>query len=65
MKEAAGTVTFVVCGLLVFRFTYGAWPPTEGNFAEWFLRDAGARWALLWGVMGGIVGALTVRVALE
>jgi cytochrome b len=62
MKEIGGTIGFVIFGLLTFRYYYGAWPPTEGDFNQWLTSDPSAGWAMVAAVVGGMVGAIVVRL---
>lgn len=61
MKDFFGTLGFFVAGLITFRLSYGAWPPTQGNFGKWLSSDSKARWAMLAGLVVGMVGAVIGR----
>jgi hypothetical protein len=44
--------------LLAVRLAYGAWPPFQGDFWQWLTSDSRARWSLLAGVAGIVVGGI-------
>lgn len=61
MRDFFGTLTFFISGTSTFRIIYGRWPPTSGNFGQWFFSDGKARWAILAGVVVGMVATSIVR----
>jgi cytochrome b len=61
MKELCGTVGFVVAAFALFRLTYGAWPPTTGDFGPWLASDGRAMLAMLAGIAGGFAGLVIGR----
>jgi tetratricopeptide (TPR) repeat protein len=61
MKDLCGTIGFFIAGTGVFRLVYGAWPPTSGDFLQWLASDSRARWAMAFGLVAGIFGAVVGR----
>ncbi len=61
MQNFFGTITFFIAGTGTFRIIYGRWPPTSGNFGQWLFSDARARWAVLGGMLVGMVVTVIVR----
>jgi tetratricopeptide (TPR) repeat protein len=60
MRDFFGTLTFIA-GTGTFRIIYGQWPPTSGRFGQWLLSDGKARWAILAGMLVGMVATSIVR----
>ena len=61
MRGFTGTVAFLIAASSTFRIVYGQWPPTSGNFGQWFFSDSRARWATLAAVLVGLVVSAIVR----
>jgi len=61
MRDFFGTLTFFIAGTGTFRIIYGRWPPTSGKFGEWLLSDSKARWAILAGMLVGMVATSIMR----
>jgi Tetratricopeptide repeat len=61
MRDFLATMTFFIVGTGTFRVMYGQWPPTSGNFGQWLLSDGKARWAILAGMLVGMVATSIMR----
>ena len=61
MRDFLGTLTFFIAGTSTFRMIYGQWPPTSGNFGQWLVSNGKGRWAILAGMLVGIVATSIVR----
>jgi hypothetical protein len=61
MRDFVGTLAFFIAGTSTFRIIYGRWPPTSGNFGQWLVSDGKARWAILAGLLVGMVATVIVR----
>jgi tetratricopeptide (TPR) repeat protein len=61
MKNLYGTLAFFIAGVGTFRLIYGVWPPTEGDFGQWLYSDIRARWAMVAGILAGMLATAIGR----